>query len=133
MLDTRPARHFPFGMLAHGGSAARSRARGLAARVAILLLALAQPLWPALAAEPAPTASAHREHLAAESGPGCQTYHDAHCLVCRVLSADAAGGAAPPSLRPGDPGRASAGPAAGDRLPTGGALDSPRARAPPLG
>ena len=65
-------------------------------RLAVLVLALSQL---ALAGtgpflDAAPPAPGHLHHIAAESAVGCHTYHDDHCVVCRVLTG---GGIAAPA------------------------------------
>lgn len=62
-------------------------------RFGVALLAVAQlgimGLAPGLDAAPAP--AAHQHHLADDAAPGCQPQHDAHCVLCRVLSTEALG------------------------------------------
>ena len=102
-------------------------------RFGVALLAAAQlaivGLAPGLDAPPTP--AAHQHHLAADTAPGCQPQHDAHCVLCRVLSTEAMGAIGVQGAAVRAP-RVAASHIAGDSAPRAVRPPSPlQARAPP--
>lgn len=71
----------------------------VARRLTVIAVGAAQlailAIGPLMDAPPAP--AGHQQHLAADTDAGCHPYHDDHCVVCRVISTDAAGSPAPAS------------------------------------